>query len=244
MATKEYQLVPLFEQFIKDSYKGKRLKSDGNRIRPQTVDNYVYVLRYIKEYELLYGINLRIKIIGSWNKRLLIAEKKYWKKFYLNFTNFLYINKDCFDNYVGTVIKTIRIFFNYLNRELSIATGEFYKSFYICKEDVPIITLLPEQLQFLIGNSEFETRLTRSLQKTKDIFVFGCTVALRVSDLFAIKFSDIEYIGQHCYLPVKTIKTNTLVRIKLPEYAVAILKKFKENSRIRKTIFPPYLTVE
>ena len=112
------------------------------------------------------------------------------------------------------------------------------------KEDVPIITLLPEQLQFLIGNIEFETRLTRPLQKTKDIFVFGCTVALRISDLFAIKFSDIEYIGQHCYLPVKTIKTNTLVRIKLPEYAVAILKKFKENSRIRKTIFPPYLTVE
>lgn len=239
MTTKEHALLPLFEKFISYSYKGKRLKPDGSRIKPQTVDNYNYVLRYLQEYELEYDTILRIRIINSQNKRAFIVERNYWKKFYLQFTNFMYHKKNCYDNYVGTVIKTIRIFFNFLNKDIGINTGVFYKSFYVCREEVPIVTLLPEQLQFLINDTEFETQLDKSLQKAKDIFVFGCTVALRVSDLFAIKFTDIERMGPHYYLPVKTIKTGTAVRIKLPAYAIAIIEKYKSTARGRKTIFPP-----
>lgn len=95
------------------------------------------------------------------------------------------------------------------------------------------------QLQFLINNRHFEAGLIKPLQKAKDIFVFGSTVALRVSDLFAIKFSDIECMGTYYYLPVKTIKTGTHVRIKLPTYAVEIIEKFRSNARGRKTVFPP-----
>ena len=239
MTTKEYPLVPLFQKFISHSYKGKRLKPDGNRIKPQTVDNYNYVLRYLQEYEKEYDTVLRIKSINSDNKRLFMAERNYWKKFYLQFTNFMYQKKDCYDNYVGTVIKTIRIFFNFLNKDMGIPTGVFYKSFYVCREEVPIVTLLPEQLQFLINDTGFDAQLDRSLQKAKDIFVFGCTVALRVSDLFAIKFTDIERMGLHYYLPVKTIKTGVAVRIKLPAYAIAIIEKYQATARGRKAIFPP-----
>jgi len=239
MTTREYAFVPLFEKFIAYSYKGKRLKADGNRIKPQTVDNYMYVLRYLREYEAEYGLLLRIKVMSNKNKRMFHAEHNYWKKFYLQFTNFMYQKKDCYDNYVGTVIKTIRIFFNFLNKDMGIPTGAFYKNFYICREDVPIVTLMPEQLQFLINDTKFKEQLTKSLQKAQDIFVFGCTVALRVSDLFAIKFTDVEHIGAYYYLPVKTIKTGVAVRIKLPAYAIAIIEKFRAGSRGRKTIFPP-----
>jgi len=239
MTKKEHALVPLFEKFINHSYKGKRLKPDGSRIKPQTVDNYNYVLRYLKEYQTEYGVVLRIKVINSQNKRVFIAERNYWKKFYLQFTNFMYQKKDCYDNYVGTVIKTIRIFFNFLNKDIGIPTGLFYKNFYVCREDVPIVTLMPEQLQFLINDASFTEQLGKPLQKAKDIFVFGCTVALRVSDLFAIKFTDVERMGDHYYLPVKTIKTGVAVRIKLPGYAIAIINKFKKTAKGRKTIFPP-----
>lgn len=239
MTEKEHLLLPLFEKFIKDSYKGRRLKADGTRVKVQTIQNYEYVIHYLKEYETKFEIALRIKVFASTNKRIFLAERKYWKKFYHEFTNYLYSKKNCFDNYVGTVIKVIRIFFNYLNKELGISTGDFYKSFHVCKEEVPIITLLPEQLQFLINDAEFNEKLTPSLLKTKNIFVFGCTVALRVSDLFAIKFTDIEQRVDAFYLPVKTIKTGTVVRIKLPEYAMAIVKRFKENAKGRKAIFPP-----
>jgi integrase len=239
MSGKEYAMVPLFEKFISHSYNGKRLKPDGNRIKPQTVNNYNYVLRYLQEYEKDYDMVLRIKIINRENKRLFMTERNYWKKFYLQFTNFMYQKKNCYDNYVGTVIKTIRIFFNYINKDMGIPTGSFYKSFYVCREEVPIVTLMPEQLQFLINGTAFDKELDRPLQKAKDIFVFGCTVALRVSDLFSIKFTDIERMGPHYYLPVKTIKTGVEVRIKLPIYAVAIIEKFKTSARRRKTIFPP-----
>ena len=132
----------------------------------------------------------------------------------------------------------IRIFFNFVNKDLAITTGDFYKTFYVCREEIPIVTLLPKQLRFLIGNNEFDDSLAKPLQTAKDIFVFGCTVALRILDLFAIKFRDVEYLGDNYYLPVNTIKTNTSIRIKLPKYAVEIIEKFKRNSRGRASIFP------
>lgn len=239
MSNKEYLVVPLFQQFIKASYKGNRVKPDGSRIKKQTVDNYGYVLRYLQEFEIVQGEPVRIRVIKGENKRLFNSERNYWRKFYERFTHFLYHKKNCFDNYVGTVIKTIRIFFNWLNWEKGIKTGDFYKSFYVCYEEVPIITLMPEQLQFLINDSTFHDSLSGPLRKAKDVFVFGCTVALRVSDLFNIKFSDVEKIGPATYLPVKTIKTGAIVRIKLPAYAVEIVAQFRRQARNRKTIFPP-----
>lgn len=239
MTTKEYALVPLFEKFIAYSYKGKRLKPDGNRIKPQTVNNYVYVLRYLQEYEQHYKAVLRIKVMDTQNRRLLMAERQYWKKFYLQFTQYLYQQKNCYDNYVGTVIKVIRNFFSFLNTELDIISGSFYKSFYVCREEIPVITLLPEQLHFLITNKKFEDGLSKTLQKAKDIFVVGCTVALRAGDLFAIRFTDVEQCGAYYYLHVRTIKTGSFVRIKLPAYAITIIEKFKGMCRGRKTIFPP-----
>ncbi|RZJ51454.1 MAG: hypothetical protein EOO19_00560 [Chryseobacterium sp.] len=239
MKDKTRLLVPLFEQFIRDSFKGRRLKADGSRIKPQTVNNYVYVLRYLREYENLQGEPLRIKVLKTGNQRLFDAEKKYWRKFYERFTQFLYHKKKCFDNYVGNVIKNIRIFFNWMKLEKGIQTGDFYKGFYVCREDVPIVTLQPMQLQFLLNDVAFHERLPKPLQKTKSIFVFGCTVALRASDLFAIRFTDIETVGIAHYLAVKTIKTGTIVRVKLPAYAMRIVEHFRLTAKRRKQVFPP-----
>ena len=134
MLTKQYQLVPLFEKFIRQSHSGRRLKADGSRIKKQTVGNYDYVLRYLREYEEKYDTLLHIKTTTGNNKRSIKAESVYWKKFYLQFTEFLYRDKDCYDNYVGAVVKILRMFFNFVNKELLIRTGDFYKKFYICSE--------------------------------------------------------------------------------------------------------------
>ena len=238
MIPKERLLIPLFEQFISDSAKGKRLKPDGRRIKPQTVDNYRAVLLLIRQYEQITCAPIRITTSLSKDKRKLAAERKYWKSFYLKFTQFLYQEKNCFDNYVGAVIKIIRIFFSYLKKERLLAVGDFYKEFYVCREEIPIISLLPGQLQFLINDVTFENSLSPALQKSKDIFVFGCTVALRSADLFSIRFTDIEQVGQSQYLSVTSIKTDTPMRIKLPSYAIAIIEKYSKRRRARKNIFP------
>lgn len=234
---KELELIALFEQFIKDSYTGRRLGPNGQRIKPQTVENYRYVLKLLAEFTGSTGFQLKIKPINHLNKRELQVEKNYWRKFYRSFTEFLYREKGYFDNYVGSVIKNIRTFFGYLNREKLIPTGDFYKSFHVKTEDISIITLMPEQLQFLINDKAFCESLPKYLTHTKNVCVFGCTVALRFSDLFNIRFRDIEQVNGSHYLAVRSLKTSVVTRVKLPEYAVAIVNNYRKRKDTPAKIF-------
>jgi integrase len=160
------------------------------------------------------------------DKRKLSSEKTYWSKFYKKYTDFLYCKRN-YDNYTGIQIKIIRTFFNYVNKDKGIVIGEFHKNFYAPKDNISIFVLTVEQLQFLIHNVEFEKSLGLYLQKSKDIFVFGCTVGLRVSDLMRLTKKNIEKRGNGIYLKVCTQKTMKEIRVKLPEYAINILAKYK-----------------
>lgn len=238
MSTKQWSMTTLFEQFIRDSERGRRLKKDGKRIRPQTVDNYRYVLLLLQEFEKSKLIFINIKEISPKNKQQWTAAFKYWNKFYLQFTDFLYNEKGCFDNYTGSVIKIVRVFFAYLKTDKLLQTGDFYKQFYVCKEDIPVHTLLPQQLSFLINDQAFHLLLTPALRTTKAIFILGCTVALRFSDLIGIRACDMEQVNNGYYLSVRSIKTDIPTKIKLPQYAVDILKEFSRHSSNKKKLLP------
>ncbi len=82
------------------------------------------------------------------------------------------------------MIKAIRTFLIYLEKEKLLMVGEFYKLLYVKREEVDIVTLHPDRLRFLILNKEFDESLPLFLKRCKDFFVFGCTVRLlRISDL-------------------------------------------------------------
>jgi len=91
---------------------------------------------------------------------------------------------------------------NYLKNEKLLYTGDFFKNFYVTKEEIPIITLTSEQLQFIIFDEKFRTSLPKSLLTSLDVFIIGCTVALRVSDIFNLYSKDIEKIGEYYYLKI------------------------------------------
>lgn len=112
-----------------------------------------------------------------------------------------------------------------------------HKKFYTFNEDIPIVVLSPEQLNYLIHDTELNDKLPEHLVKVKDIFVLGCSVALRYSDLMKIKPENITYYNNAYYLKVTSIKTNTNTSIKLPDYAVDILKKYHKK---QKTSLPPH----
>jgi len=131
------------------------------------------------------------------------VEKNYWTKFYKKFTDYLYIDCGHFDNYAGANIKNIRTFFGYLNKTLLLQTGGFYKQFFVRKEAVPIVTLLPEELNHFIYNKPFEESLSAQLKKVKDVFVFGCTVALHFSDLMLLKKANLRINSNSWYLVVR-----------------------------------------
>ncbi len=226
---KEYSLLPIFEKFIKDSKTGKRLQSNGKKIAPGTIVNYECVYKLLLQYSIQKEQELRLKAVNKLTQRQLIVEKNYWAKFYKNFTHFLYNDCKHYDNYVGMVIKIIKALFNYVEKKLVLPIGNFHHQFYVRKEQVPIITLLPEQLNFLIYDTTFEQSLHKRMQQVKDIFVFGCTVALRFSDLIALKQTNLRHSNEAWYLLTRSKKTSTDSQIQLPDYAIAIIQKYKKQ---------------
>lgn len=227
MQTKEYLLLPLFEKFIQDSKSGKRLQPNGKKISKGTICMYECTYKLLVGFSKKNGSCLRIKDAYKLTHRQLVNEQNYWAKFYKKFTTFLYTTCNHYDNYAGLIIKNIKAFFNWMQRSLIVRAGDFHKQFYVRREEIPIITLLPEQLNYLIYDTEFASTLTNRMKEVKDVFVFGSTVALRFSDLMELRESNLRKINDTYYLITKSKKTSTESIIQLPDYAVDILKKYR-----------------
>jgi integrase len=229
---REFDMLKLFERFISDSKRGKRLQPNGKRIGSGTIANYGYTLELLKSFSENQPSPLRVRPVRNLGKREMVAEKNYWKKFYNRFTVYLYQDCGHYDNYVGQTIKNIRVFFNYLNKELTLGIGDFHKLFYVRKEEIPIFPLMPEELNFLIADKTFESGLSKRMLEVKDFFVFGCTVGLRCSDLFKLRSSHVRTINGSHYLAVRSTKTSTDSLIRLPDYAVAITHRYRRSKKL------------
>ena len=228
----DFDFLEEFENFIKASQKGKRTKQNGTKILEGSVRKLTVTYKTLKDFSELKGFALRPRIIKQTNKREVASQKNYWNKFYQKFSDYLYYDLNCYDNYTGSIMKDIRTFFNYLITEKNISIGNYHKKFYIYKEDIEIITLQPDQLNFLIHDKLFEKTLSKILLEIKDIFVVGCTVALRYSDLTDLKPANLEVQNGLWYLKVQSKKTKTYTRIKLPAYVIEIFRKYKNKKRL------------
>ncbi len=226
---KELCFFTHFQKFIRDSETGKRLQPNGKRLGQGTVKNYIATQKLLRQFCTAKNFRLRIRQERHMNARETKTENIYWKRFYRQFLDFLYNDCGFYDNYTGQNIKIIKVFFNYLNKDIALGIGSFHKQFYVPKEEISIFPLMPEELHYLIYNQEFERSLTPRMQQVKDVFVFGCTVALRVSDLLALKKTNLRVYPNAHYLSVRSIKTNTESLIKLPDYAIAILLKYQKS---------------
>lgn len=127
--------------------------------------------------------------------------------------------------YVGQNFKLLKAFFKWVLIEKQIMCGEFYRTLHAPKEDIPIIVLNPNQLNFLISDTAFKDSLPTRLQRVKDLFVFGCTVGLRYSDLENLTKRNLEKMEDNYYISTFSQKTNVPTRILLPKYAIEIIKR-------------------
>jgi hypothetical protein len=206
---KEHAFMPLFERFILDSRNGKRLQPNGKKLSTGTITTYISTKNLLSKFCQEKEFYLRIRQERYLNLRETETERNYWKKFYKRFTDYMYRELKCHDNYVGSNIKNVKTFFNYLNKDAAVKPGSFFKLFYVRKEENSIFPLMPEELNFLIYNKEFEQRLSKRMKEVKDVFVIGCTVALRVSDLLNLKRHSLKDVNGEMYLVVRSQKTST-----------------------------------
>ena len=168
---------------------------------------------------------LRILLTHRSTLRGLQSEKAYWSRFFRKFTAFLY-KKNFYDQYVASVYKVIKAFFNYLHNDKCLPIGQFHKQFKLPSHTLSPIVLTPVQLRFLITDTGFHQSLPAHLQRSKDIFVFGSTVGLRYADLMGLKKQDIINTSGESIIKLHTQKTGTEVRIPLPGYAMDIINKY------------------
>lgn len=223
----QVQLTKYFRQFIQASASGRRYSASGKRISKGTISNYLYALRLLNEYETRYGTALRIQLLHRAPLRVLQKEKNYWARFFVQFSHFLYREKKYFDHYIANVFKSLKTFFNWLQREKGFVTGNYHRSFRVPLQEAVPVVLQPEQLQFLVMNKYFENRLSKSLKRARDIFVFGCTAGLRYGDLMKLKKTYLQQRDGETYLALYTQKTGAAVSIPLPGYALAIVERYK-----------------
>jgi len=220
-------LLPQFEKFIGASKKGRRLKYAGRKLSPGTIEQYECVRNLLTAFEVSKLTPLRIVLLKKPSLSLLRKEQKYWSRFFCAFTIFLYNERNCFDSYVLSVAKTLKAFFNYLLEEKHLPVGSFHKHFRVPQQTFTPLVLEPSKLQHLINNKVFEASLSSALQRTKDLFVFGCTVGLRYSDLMRLQKKHLVEAPEGRYLLIHTKKTETLVKLPLPDYLLSIIEKYK-----------------
>src|ERR1051326_3394947 len=135
---KEYDLFGLLSKFIRQIQKGKHLQVSGKRITKGSIENYIYLHKSLVNFSKVKQFPLKVVSVNRLSKRDLLPIQNHWKKFYIAFTNYLYDDLDCYDNYVSTLIKRLRAFFNYLNNELNLNVGNFHKRFYAPMEEIQI----------------------------------------------------------------------------------------------------------
>jgi integrase len=234
---KKILLVPLVKKFIRDTANGKRRMANGQRIKHRSVVNYFYALKHLVAFEQFKGEPLYVTINIRSNRKQMLRETDYWKKFYREFSDYLFQQKNCHDNFVGSIFKVLKCCFRYLKYEKYIPVPECCEHFYVRKEEPRIIALLPEQFCFLVLNKDFEESLSLRQRRFKDMFVFGCTAALRHSDLINLEVRSIEYRFGNYFLVFKTTKTNTSVCVKLPSFAVDIFQKSSKRKKPHQKLF-------
>ncbi len=236
---KKLSMISLIEIFIKDTITGKRRKLNAQKIKPQTIENYRNTLKLLREYEIYSSKKLMIKSNIRDNRTLQVQEKKRWNEFYHQFSQFLYYKKGCHDNYCGHVFKIIKCFFRYVVNEKFLPLPGYYNNFYVRKEDIAIVTLLPERLCSLIMDEKLTRKLNSLQLRCRDIFIFGCISALRFSDLLNLEIRDIENRGTDFFLNYRSLKTEARVKVKLPAFAILIFKKYSPNKNASDKLFPP-----
>ena len=156
-------------------------------------------------------------------------------KYILNFET---INQTFFEKFVhwmrkeqfaeNTIHKTIKILKVFLKRAVAerLTFNSDFLQFHIPSVEAEDISLSRDEIDQLF---KFDFSDNKRLQQVRDLFVFGCSTGLRISDFSDVQPENIVTIKGRKHIRIITKKTGTLVEIPCNDDVLKIFVKYAKQ---------------
>ncbi|GAL84243.1 site-specific recombinase XerD [Sporocytophaga myxococcoides] len=185
----------VYEEFINEN----RAVKAGN-----TIKQYITSFNHLKDFQKFSKDKIRFEKIDL--------------RFYDKYLNYLITEKNLANNTVGTQIKDLKAFLNYIKkRGISVSTD--VNEFKVLREKPTIIYLSQKELSHLYN---FDFKGNQKLERARDLFCLQAATGLRISDLFRL---GKEHIQENT-IRLKAHKTKTDVLVPLTPISSGILSKY------------------
>lgn len=200
---------------IEEMQSGNRKKTNGKPYTPSTIECYNTLLQILGKFELATKTKLKWVSIN--------------RNFYQKFVDWNQ-KRGVSLNYIGRLIKDLKSVMRTGYEENIHTSDEFRKRYFsVPKEAKKKVPLTLSEIQRL---QNLQIEYPNSLALSRDIFVLGCYIGLRISDLKRISSNHIQKNKDGYFIAIKTQKTGIEVKIPLNKIAVAILQRYNYK-------FPP-----
>lgn len=210
-------LYDLIGRFIANEFTLKgRGKSDA------TIKTYRTALKHLKEFEKASRYKIDFDSINL--------------NFYHKYTTYLKVTGKSI-NTVGKQIQLIKAFMN-MAVDLKLTDNTEFKrpTFAVPREDTDAIYLSESEILRLYT---FDFSHNKRLEQVRDLFVFGCYVGLRYSDISNVRPENIITSNEKTEIVIKSQKTNELVII--PCHAI-VKHIFAKYNAVSNSCLPPIIS--
>lgn len=221
--TKEY-----FREELDKTFKGKNTIEEVITVM-KAWDNYLDFLQS-ERAETTYKKHRTARdhmatMMGSKFKSLKFADvnNKLVEQFRLWLVNREYKPKKKYQ--INTVAKYMDSFRDFLNWCKDDKRGYFNGkiSYKVKEEDIEVIHLTPEEVKRL----EQAVLENLTLDKVRDMYLFGCYTGMRYGDLYNLRKTD--YKGDHISFTIGKGKKLTLQKVPLLPVPISIIEKYSEH---------------
>ncbi len=192
----------------------KFIESSKGRVVNDVIKDYRSLKKHLKAYEK--------------HKRTKVSFDSFGFTFYQQFVNYLTYNavkpdgeKGLATNTVGKQIKNLKVFLNHCFKHEIVERFDL-SNFKTLSEEVDKIYLSVDEIQ-MIYDKDLSEYL--ELEESRDLFVLGCYLGLRFSDLIRLRPEMIE--GE--MVRIQMSKTGTTVVIPLHRISKEIINKYNGN---------------
>ncbi len=226
--------IPFSSTEIIENY--KRLYLNKGKKEESEKHVFDYIDRYIEEntYTRAKG---SLSVYKALKNHLQSYEKKKNTKirfermtyeFFSSFQNFLIEHvteqgKTLNNITIAKQLSTLKTFLNYAKRS-GIKVSDGYKDFVIKRQKLEVVALTEEEFYKIVN---LDLSHSKRLDQVRDVFVFGCMVGYRYSDLKQLSRYHIK--GDTIYLT--TEKTKTPIITPLNDIALNIINKYGNRKK-------------